>query len=139
MKTYLKIKIASLAAEARLIKREEKRWWKPVANRDVNKPGEPLRIKVIYKKDHPLVLSLREHRIHSVRAECRSAHIAYGYMRGRAYKQIENKCYEHPNWDRIADIVRTFSGAKYTAQDARKQLADDLKAWSKQEAIAKAA
>ncbi len=51
MKTYLKIKISSLAAEARIIRREEQRW-----------PG-----------DHQIRTGLHEHRVIDVRREARSA------------------------------------------------------------------
>lgn len=130
MKTYLKIKIKSLAAEAVLIKFEERKWFKHIGNRDVNKPGEPLKIKFIYQKNHPLRMGLRQHRIDVVRPECRHSNIAYGYMRGRDYKQIENKCYEQPNWARVAEIVRKFSGDKYLPDGARKQLFEDIKSWA---------
>ena len=48
--TFLKMKLVSLAAEARLIRREEQRW-----------PGE-----------HPIPYGLHEHRILVVRREARS-------------------------------------------------------------------
>ena len=111
MKTYLKIKICSLAAEAALIKREERRW-KSVKN------------------DHPLAMNLRLHRIHEVRTECRSAIIAYGYLRGRSYHKIEPKCHESPNWARVADLIRKYGPSKYINTAGRKQLAEDLKTWS---------
>lgn len=133
MKTYLKIKICSLAAEAKIIKREERRWFKHISSKaisDPNKMGEPIRIKHFYKKDHPLRMALRAHRIDDVRTECRSAHIAYGYLRGRCYKQIENKCYVAPNWERIAELIRKYGGSQYVNVEARKKLAEDLKLWS---------
>ncbi len=67
MKTYLKIKIKSLAAEARIIRQEEKKW-----------PG-PSDVR----------LGLREHRIKDVRREARAALLAYGYLRGRTIHQME--------------------------------------------------
>lgn len=140
MKTYLKIKIKSLAAEAVIIKREERRYLKHIGNRDVNKPGEPLHIKLIYKKDHPLRLALRAHRIGEVRTECRSAHIAYGYLRGRAYKQIENKCHQAPNWQRIETLIAKYSaGPYYNTPQLKKQLSENLKAWAKGDLVKQAA
>lgn len=141
MKTYLKIKICSLAEEAKIIKREEHRWWKLTGKKEIygKDPNEYLFTKSLFKKDHPLVFGLREHRIHVVRTECRSANIAYGYMRGRAYKQIEHKCYEQPNWERIATIIRDFSGSKYLSADQRKKLAEDLKTWAEATEAKKAA
>jgi hypothetical protein len=131
MKTYLKIKISSLAAEASIIKREEAKWKKaPFANSDTESNE---------KLHHPIFYGLKLHRLHEVRPECRHAHIAYGYLRGRAYKQIENKCYEEPQWARVAELVRKYSGGKYITAEHRKTLADDLKAWAAKELLEKAA
>lgn len=134
MRTYLKIKIKSLAAEAKIIKQEERKWFKLIGSKEVadtyaDAQKGLCRLKPIYKKDHPLRMGLRQHRIDVVRPECRHSNIAYGFMRGRAYKQIENKCYEQPNWERVARIVNTFSGAKYIAKGMDKQLFEDIKAW----------
>ncbi len=132
MKTYLRIKIKSLAAEAVLIKFEERKWFKWIGTKEIHdKEGKLVATNDVYRKDHPLRMSLRQHRIDVVRPECRHSNIAYGYMRGRAYKQIENKCYIQPNWERVAEIVRKFSGGKYIAPEQRTQLLEDVKAWGK--------
>jgi hypothetical protein len=126
MKTYLKIKIKSLAAEAVIIKREEQRW-----------KAAPFTVDNT-KLTHPLYFSLRHHRLFEVRNECRSAIIAYGYLRGLAYKQIEAKCHESPNWERIAELIRKYGPAgKYFSAEARKQLAEDLKLWASVPALPK--
>jgi hypothetical protein len=96
MKTYLKIKIKSLAAEAQIIKIEERRW-KTVGKRNVG------------DVPHPLFFNLRSHRLHAVRKECRSSNLAYGFLRGRDYKRIENKCYESPDWKTVEAIVKRFA------------------------------
>lgn len=127
MKTYLKVKIASLAAEAIIIKREEQKW------KEV-----PFLIDNLHVT-HPLYFGLRAHRVEVVRRECRASNIAYGYLRGRAYKQIENKCHEAPNWERVADIIRTFGKGYYSSPEARKKLAEDLKAWAATEPVSVAA
>ncbi len=85
-KTYLKIKLLSLAAEARIIRREEQRW-----------PGE-----------HPVRYGLHEHRVINVRREARSALLAYGFLRHRAYRTIEPKCHRAPGWKRTQQLVEKY-------------------------------
>lgn len=119
MKTYLKIKIKSLAEEARIIKFEEAKWkqvpWL-VDNHNLH---------------HPIFWGLKQHRLEEVRKECRYANIAYGYLRGRSYHQIEHKCYEAPNWERVAELVRKYSTkVLYHSPEARKMLLEHLKAWA---------
>ncbi len=86
MKTYLKIKISSLAAEARIIRREEQRC-----------PGE-----------HPIRTGLHEHRVLEARREARSALLAYGFLRQRAYRTIEPKCHRAPGWKRTQQLVKKY-------------------------------
>lgn len=127
MKTYLKIKIASLAAEARIIKREESKWKKlPFLSTDGNN----------HNLHHPIFWGLKQHRLYEVRPECRYAHLAYGYLRGRTYKQVENKAYEAPKWDRVAELCRKYGNGRFVTPEQRKMLAEQLKAWSKGEACA---
>ena len=111
MKTHLKIKIKSLAAEARIIKQEERKWRYP----------------------HPMRESLRRHRRRDVRAEARHSLIAYGFLRGRRYAQIEQpkevwrghqRGSGPPNWNRVRDLV-----AKYGDMDKR-EAAQKLAEWS---------
>ena len=86
---HLKIKIVSLSAEARLIRKEERRW-----------PGE---------SEHRTTLYL--HRTRDVRREGRSALIAYGFLRGRAYRQIEPSNRGDrpgPHWSRVVDLVAKY-------------------------------
>jgi hypothetical protein len=92
MKTYLKIKIMSLAAETRIVRREEKRW--PGAS-DVRN-------------------GLHRHRIVEVRREARSACLAYGFLRGRDYKALEARPGTKPDWTRVERLA-----LKYAASDAR--------------------
>lgn len=86
---FLRVKIKSLAAEAKIIRREEVKF-KP----QVSENG-------IYE-------SLHNHRTYDVRNEARSAQLAYGLLRGIEYSRIESKCYEPPNEIRIRDNVARF-------------------------------
>ena len=129
MKTYLKIKIVSLAAEAKIIKREERKWNFPVTIDNV-------------RSSHPLYFGLRDHRINVVRTECRHSNIAYGYLRGRSYKQIENKCHEDPHWDKVRAIISKFSPSTFPdlhTPEGRKVALDKLRAWGAVGEVSKAA
>jgi len=115
MKTYLKIKGLSLAAEARIIKRLEK-------NRSQN-PN--LRAK------------LYQHRTVDVRNEARSTHLALGFLRGTTMQQMErplklnrvkgdkNFTRTAPNWKRIEQLVNKYGGQYFeNPQDLAQRFAE---------------
>lgn len=109
MHVFLKVKICSLAAEASIIRREERRWkprWR--------------------SHQDQMFFRLKGHRTCDVRSEQRSALLAYGFLRGTPYLVIESKCYEEPNWGRVAKIVRKF-GPLISETDAMKAVSE----WSK--------
>lgn len=54
-------------------------------------------------------LSLSAHRTLVVRPEARAAQLAYGYLRGRAYKTLESNAKSHPKWDLVERNVQRFS------------------------------
>lgn len=85
----------SLAAEARIIRRETRRY-----------PG-----------DHPTRLGLYFHRIQDVRQESRSACLAYGFLRGHTYQQLEARSYTRPDWKRVQTLVE-----KYGEGDSRERM-----------------
>ena len=90
MKTQLKMKICSLAAEARIIRREETKW----------------------RGDSSVRSSLRKHRTGVVRREARASQLAYGFLRGRRYAQLEKAESVRADWTRVASLV-----TKYGARD----------------------
>jgi hypothetical protein len=97
-KTYLKVKIKSLAAEASIIRHEEKKW------KDRTKPGNK-------HEPSPIYFGLHEHRVYAVRREARVALLAYGFIRGREYRSIEAKNKhgrELPQTARIAELVTRY-------------------------------
>jgi hypothetical protein len=102
MKIYLKIKIMSLAAEARIIRKEERKWPGPSDARQ----------------------GLHRHRVIDVRRECRIANLAYGFLRGRSYRALEAKCYEQPNWQRVAELIRKCGQPGLPVDAIRKALKD---------------
>jgi len=87
-RAYLKVKIKSLAEEARIIRKEERQ-----------SKGE---------KREGLYL----HRVGTVRRAARHTLLAYGFLRGREYRQIEAKCETTPMWPEVFKMV-----AKYGLQD----------------------
>lgn len=61
----LRVKLKSLAEEARIIRREERRTWGQLRE------------------------ELHLHRVRDVRTEARATHLAYGFLRGRTLEQME--------------------------------------------------
>jgi hypothetical protein len=87
---FLKVKVKSLAAEAKIIRFEE------------------------HKTKGDLRNMLHEHRVGPVRLEARATHIAYGYLRGLNYCQIEpNPCPLQPAqdkalWDKVRAMTKKY-------------------------------
>lgn len=88
MSVFLKIKLKSLAAEARIIRKQELKTRGPSHNATRE--------------------SLYRHRIDVVRRCSRETHLAYGYTRGRAYVQLERTCYSPPDWKAVAAMVKKY-------------------------------
>lgn len=80
---YLKVKLKSLAAEARIIREQEARspYWRS---------------------------GLREHRVGIVRSEARATLLAYGFLRGRSYQSLEPAAKSKPNWEKVKAMVRKY-------------------------------
>ena len=86
MRAYLRVKLLSLAAESKIIRKEMRKYAGPTE---------------VYQ-------GLHLHRVHDVREESRATHIAMGFLKGLQYKQIENKCYQEPNWKRIKTLISKY-------------------------------
>lgn len=80
----LRVKIKSLAAESKIIRHEE------------------LRSRGEFRAE------LWRHRTGDVRSEARVAHLAYGFIRGRKYEEMEAKALFPPNWERVRQLVKKF-------------------------------
>lgn len=106
MKTHLKIKICSLAAESKIIRREERKW--PGLTAEQHAAYDPF-----LSLTRPLPFNMRQslhlHRVNDVRKATRAALLAYGFLRGRTYGQIENKTKNAPDWIRVIRTITQFS------------------------------
>lgn len=78
----LKVKIKSLAAEARIIRHQERR------------------SKGILRNE------LHEHRIGIVRSESRHSHLAYAILRGRP--SPERTCKSRPDFEKVSKMTKRF-------------------------------
>lgn len=126
MKTFkshqLKIKVVSLGLEAALIHREENKLKGQITRCKVKiaeltahiNNGDVLADVMGEQRDEcrkTLVFlrsqrdSLREHRKRDIRPLTRCSGLAYGFLRGKAYKQIEPKRYSDPDWNCIERMV----------------------------------
>lgn len=82
---FLKVKVKSLAAEARIIHREES-----LARSADRKEA------------------LRHHRIRVVRPEARHSLLAYAYLRGRSYRTVESVSRTVPDFGIVERMVKKF-------------------------------
>jgi NCAIR mutase (PurE)-related protein len=120
MRIYLKTKIMSLAAEARIIRNLENR-----CERSARKAAQQNKLELVNRYRYQ-ALGLSNHRKKDVRQESRSALIAYGFLRGKKYEQIENKTHCVPDWKRIEQIVTKY------AEDDRRIIAQEFAEWKDQ-------
>ena len=101
--TYLKVKIKSLAEEARIIRKEEQKALRKASyhrrKQDETQTNEA----------YNLYYNLKLHRHHPVGTESRAALIAYGYLRGLKYSQIEK-----PKNAMILNKIKINSKDEYT-------------------------
>lgn len=117
MHIALKVKIKSLAAEARIIRAEEhklrfeKKPRRVVDHRDAS--GETFVYRRPRRKlddgQREALLSLQSHRRFAVRSEARHSLLAYAYVRGMSYVRVESKAYTVPNTERVAQMVKRFN------------------------------
>jgi hypothetical protein len=91
----LKVKIKSLAAEAVIIRQEER------------------------KNSGATRFTLHQHRVFDVRKEARCSLIAYGYLRGRPLASFEKSGSRKPDWGNAERIAKRFSLTAFNQQHFR--------------------
>ena len=136
MKAFLKIKIKSLAEEAKIIRLEERKYKKSIRyNRDNQLP--PSKIKPW------IAASLHSHRTYDVRKEARAAQLAYGFLRNKSLKSIEPHMVQKTSlgyeryditllWKRVDALVVKYGtgyGTDYSGDAGRKKISEELKNW----------
>lgn len=109
----LRIKLLSLASEAKHIRRWERRLL--AAARSGKAPDAKDRF-----------WSIRNHRKDDIAPEARATVLAFGFLRGRPYKTMEQRRYSDPNWSQILRMATEYGateGTRLTFTD------EDWKAW----------
>jgi len=107
-KEFLKIKLKSLAAEQRIIRKAAKRHRQISKKMDATANEEYKYSTVEYERHRSLWLSMTTHRRFHVRPIIRSAHLAFAYMRNVPYSKVESWCHEPPNWQEVAKNLISF-------------------------------
>jgi hypothetical protein len=102
----LKVKIKSLAAEAKIIRLEERR----------SRPGGDQQIE------------LHVHRVRDVRNEQRCSLLAYAFIRGVALARCEARSESPPDWMRVSKLVEKFGVAYCSKRGAQHASFADWKA-----------
>jgi hypothetical protein len=85
-RAFLRIKLKSLAAEAKIIRLEEAR-------------------------NKRLRYELSAHRRGVVRTAARNTLLAYAFLKGRTYKSVEPNAHTPPNWKEVERMVRQYGVA----------------------------
>lgn len=123
-KFYMKVKIKTLAEEARIIRREEQKqkgWINVLTQqqsfrhaKDAPRPDERTNWPDIedaqQKSDdaYDLFWGLHRHRTQELRRTARINHLAYGFLRGVPYKNMENGAYDFPNLKKVEETAKRF-------------------------------
>lgn len=111
----LRVKVKSLADEAKIIRREESR----------------------AKSWHEWI-SLKDHRKGIVRSEARSAQLALAFIRGMSYETVEPYVHpgNEPNWKRVKELVLKYSVPPHKtllSDVQRNDILERLKEWAPQD------
>ena len=100
----LRVNVKSLAAEAKIIRAEERR------------------AGCTYRDE------LHLHRTGRLREEARYAQLALAFVRGKAYKTVEREAYSPPLLSRLKAKVQQFVGGYLSPNQTEAQVADWLRA-----------
>ena len=103
MSVFLKVKVKSLAAEARIIRHEER------------------------KTRGQIRCSLHEHRVGTVRREARNTLLAYGYLRARSYAQMERSPKTQPAWDSVERMIKKYGQIKQPLEEWKDEQTENVR------------
>jgi hypothetical protein len=115
---HLKIKIKTLASEASFIRAEEHKLRARTTyhRKQVKAATENSDEQKRHRRAANWTLSdrmdLMDHRKGVVRSAARTNLLAYGFLRGRSYEQMERYSEEEPDWIAIEKVVKRFDGTK---------------------------
>lgn len=99
---FLKVKVKSLAAEARIIRHEERGSHGQLRN------------------------DLHSHRVHVVRREARATLLAYGYARGKTYASMERSPRSVPDWDKVERMIKKYSQLKQPLEEWKDEQTENV-------------
>ena len=110
----LKVKVKTLAAEAKIIRKEELKltYHRRNATEDAHREEFDM-----FRN------SLVHHRTKTLRTESRSSQVAYGFLNGYSYASIEEKAKSHPDWDSVERMVIKFRDPGIDVRDIQQHLA----------------
>lgn len=100
---FLKVKVKTLAAEARIIRFEERRSHGQLRN------------------------DLHSHRVHVLRREARATLLAYGYARGKTYASMEGSPRSVPDWDRVERMIKKYSQLKQSIEEWKNEQTENVR------------
>tara|TARA_R110000772_G_scaffold51809_11_gene118915 strand:- start:500 stop:1027 length:528 start_codon:yes stop_codon:yes gene_type:complete len=145
----LRVKIKAMAAEQRIIRQEENKlrtkvnprmlsWYTGDTGKYVTGPAELNDVDAAKLKKRAdraarrhesykqvslrMRMALRSHRVDDLRPMARSAHLAYGFIKGRTLEQMEQprtgaslarKPYKPVDWDEVRRLCAKFGPAGY--------------------------
>ncbi len=135
MSIYLKIKIKSLAEEARMIRREERK--QLGYGRHLRRVDRDARVNTPEAErwaNNPVFHThsrLHHHRVTVVRTAAREAQLAYGYLRGRPLLMVEsnltNEFTKRPKWGQVLKLVLRYD----ESGESRELVEESLRDWIK--------
>lgn len=97
----LKVKIKSLAAEAAIIRKEERKALQSGRWANANRQNDDEHFNLFDR--------LRRHRVGRVRSAARSAQLAYAFLSGRPYRTVEKVGSREPSWKNVERVIHAFA------------------------------
>lgn len=146
MKSHLKVKVFALSAEMSYIHRQEHKWKNKARYArqkvaDFARVANALHVEAQRSVDYAEsnFWSQRNHR-KFLKLDARTAHLAYGCMRGVPYSKMEVLCYgplkgfgsSEPDWKAIEQMVERFAKDEPSPQDYMQRFAEwitEAKKW----------